>query len=266
MKKMLLFLLFLSACSSVDVKNSGPVPSLDVPLLATPPVIDGKLDDPAWKDAAVIKGLRSSRGKNYQDKIDKIPTTIRVLWDENYLYVGFECIDADIYSSGKMKHDEDLYKEDVCEVFIDGKGDGRQYVEIQATPDGESLDLMYVFTGDPEYTSELRMTPEFCDKERWGFREWNMEGLRTAGSRIERDGKIVGWSVEMAIPAAAVVKRQGLKNFVPMEIRANFMRYDWPADEKTGKRDLLHMNWSPVLKGCPHISPSSMGRLVLKKD
>ncbi|OGV41422.1 MAG: hypothetical protein A2X48_09290 [Lentisphaerae bacterium GWF2_49_21] len=261
---MIVFLLFLSACTSFNEQKTEGIPSLIVPRAETAPVIDGKLDEPAWSGAAVIKGLHPSRGESYRDRIGKIPTTVRVLWDENFLYVSFECVDDDIYSSGKLKHDDDLYKEDVCEVFIDGKGDGRQFVEIQANPDGVNLDLMYVFTGDPEYTSELRMTSEFCDKNRWGFREWNMEGLRTAGSRISRDGKIVGWNVEMAIPAAAVVKRQGLKNFAPMEIRANFLRYSWPVDEKTGKRDLLHMNWFPVLKGCPHISQSSMGRLVLR--
>lgn len=256
----------LSACSGLTGKKTSDIPSLSVPKTKTALFIDGKLDDPAWRGAAIIKGLHPSREENFQDKIDSIPTIIRILWDENFLYVGFECIDADIYSSGKLKHDDDLYKEDVCEVFIDGKGDGRQYVEIQVNPDGENLDMIYVFSGEPEYTPELRMTQEFCDKNRWGFREWNMEGLRTAGSRIYRDGKIIGWNVEMAIPATVIVKRHGLKNFVPMEIRANFLRYDWQVDEKTGTRELLQMNWSPVLKGCPHISPSSMGRLVLKED
>jgi len=250
-------------CSTFKGAVYPDVPVLQVPKTATAPVIDGKLDDPAWAKAAVINGLRPSLKKTYQAQIDQVPTTIRVLWDENFLYVAYACTDSEIYCSGTLKHDDNLYTEDVCEIFLDGLGDGRQVVEIQANSQGLNLDMMYVFTGTPEYTPERRLTAKFCDQNRWGFREWTMEGLSTAAAPLVRDGKTVGWSVEMAIPAAVIVKRHGLKQFAPMEIRANFMRYDWPVNPKTGKRNMLHMNWSPVLAGCPHISQAAMGRLIL---
>ncbi|MFA4944825.1 MAG: carbohydrate-binding family 9-like protein [Lentisphaeria bacterium] len=240
------------------------VPELDVPQAAAAPVIDGRLDDLCWRGAAVIPGLKPARGEDTQGKIARIPTTVRVLWDAEFLYVGFECVDAEVYTSGSLRHDADLYKEDVCEVFLDGKGDGRQQVEIQVAPSGVNTDVLYVYSGEPEHTPEWRLTPKFVERERWLLREWEMAGLRTAGARLQREGKAAGWSVELAIPAAAVVKRLGLKQFEPLEIRANFMRYDWQPDPATGERRILHMNWAPVLFGCPHISPAAMGRLRLR--
>lgn len=258
--------LLLAGCRTGSPPPAAAVPVLRIPHTAVAPVVDGNLDEPAWARAAVISGLRESRGGHEQDRIDRLPTTIRVLWDENYLYVGFACTGTDLFMSGQLKHDDDLYKENTCEVFLDGKGDGRQIVEVQANAAGVNLDMLHLFTGEPEYTPDLRMTQEFCDRERWKLREWEMEGLRTAGAVVRRDGVVTGWRIEMAIPAAAVVKRCGLDHFAPMELRANFIRYDWPRDPVTGKREMLHMNWAPVLRGCPHISPPAMGRLILLPD
>lgn len=240
------------------------LPVLIVPHADIPPVVDGVLDDPVWQHAAIIKGLKPSLGGRYQDRIDKIPTTVRVAWDTNNLYVAFECVDSDVYTTGKLKHDDDLYQEDVCEVFIDGKGDGRQYVEIQVSPLGATLDMMYLLTATPEYTAGKRFTPQFAQTDRWCFREWEMQGLQAASKLVMRDGRVVGWTTEIAIPAESIMKRRGKKAYEPCELRANFMRYDWPLNPKTGKRALLHMNWSPVLGGCPHISPAAMGRLELE--
>jgi len=75
---------------------------------------------------------------------------------------------------------------------------------------------------------------------------------------------VTGWTVELAIPAAAIMKRRGLNIFVPGEIRANFARYDYQAAPGTGERDLFPMYWSPVQFGCPHISAGLMGRLALE--
>ena len=245
-----------------EVKVLGTIPTLTVPRAATAPVIDGSLTDAVWETAAVIPALLPAwRAQGRQ--LAMLPTTVRVLWDEHFLYVGFECTDDDIYCTGTLKHDDLLYREDVCEVFLDGVGDGRQFVELQANPDGTNLDLMYVFTKEAAYTSEMRLTPELCTRDRWQFLEWEMKGLRTAGKRILQDGKVTGWSVAMAIPAEPIMKRKGSAVFIPTEIRANFIRYDHPLSQKAGQRDLVQMNWSPVLLGNPHNSPARMGRLDL---
>jgi hypothetical protein len=158
-----------------------------------------------------------------------------------------------VFCTGTKRHDDLLYEEDVCEVFIDGFGDGRQFIEIQVNPDGVNLDLMYVFTKAAEYTPEGRLTQRLCDTDRWKFLEWDLPGLRTAARRTA-----IGWSAELAIPAAPIMKRRGSAKFYPTTIRANFVRYDW--ENKT----LHQQSWSAEALGNPHNSPARMGYLHLK--
>lgn len=255
-------LLCLAGCRTTSVivpesKVLGAVPALAVPQTAVPPVVDGLLSDPAWQEAAVIPVLFPALALD-RGPIAVLPTTVRVLWDEHYLYIGFECVDNDVYYTGARKHDDLLFTEDVCEVFLDGVGDGRQFVEVQVNPEGVNLDLMYVFTKAAEYTPEWRLTPELCRTDRWKFLEWEMTGLRTAARKTA-----TGWTAELAIPAEAVIKRKGSAVFFPTEIRANLIRYDWTAPRAGSPREIVQQNWSPVLLGNPHNSPARMGRLNL---
>lgn len=247
----------------IYVEDGEGVPSLQVPRATTPPAIDGRLDDEPWRGAATIAGLLPSRGEDTAARIAKTPTTVRVLWDPGYLYVAFECVDDAVYTTGDSRPRDQIYREDVCEVFLDGVGDGRQYLEVQSSPAGRNFDVLYLYSREPEYTPQMRLTEEFCRADRWKFPGWEVKGLRTAGRKLVRRGKEVGWTVEIAIPAGPIMKRRGREGFFPTEIRANFVRYDWPPSDSDGKRELLQQNWSPVLLGCPHISPSRMGRLNL---
>lgn len=243
----------------ISVNSEGDaLPSLLVPPTSTAPKIDGDTSDEPWKHAAVISELRPALNATAKADTTIQPTTVRVLWDERNLYVAFDCIDGDVFSSGTMKHDDDIYKEDVCEVFLDGKGDGRQMVEIQVGPTGENLDLMYLLTADPEERPDRRLSERVIKTDRWGFREWEMLGLKTAAIKTA-----TGWSAEFSISSESIMKRLGSTTFHPELIRANFMRYDWVREEGREERRLVQQNWSPVLTGNPHNTPVLMGRLVL---
>lgn len=249
------------AASMVDAaqRKLPELPELNVPKALKAPEIDGVISEDEWKGAGVITELKP----HLFGKTKVVPTQIRLLWDTNYLYVAFECEDDSIYSTGTLKHDDLLYKEDVCEVFIDGVGDGKQYVEIQANLDGVNFDKLFcVTTNTPAITSTGRMTAEMCNRDLWRFAEWDMEGLITSGRKVYDDaGTLKGWNVEMAIPAEDIMKRKGKAYFEPTKLRANFMRYKHIFKED--KHSMIHMNWSPVQFGCPHISPARMGTLNL---
>lgn len=253
-------LLSLACVALADGVSIPSLPRLDVPHAAAAPTIDGDTSDPAWTQAATLPALLPA-AKASGRALELQPTTVRVLWDAALLYVAFDCTDDEVFSTGTLRHDDDLYKEDVCEVFLDGFGDGRQYVEVQVSPTGENLDLMYLLTAEAEQGPDGRLSPEVMKTDRWGFREWTLEGLRTAARRTDR-----GWSAEFAIPAGPVMKRQGSPAFQPTEIRAQFMRYDWIPVEGKADRLLLQQNWSPVLHGNPHNTPAAMGRLILTPE
>lgn len=257
---LMVFMWFLTGTASVV----ADLPTLSVPHAAEEITVDGSLADASWAKAAVIQGLKPSLGGKYQAKIDKVPTTIKMLWRKEALYVAFICTDADIYCTETMKHDDNLYKEDVCEVFLDSKGDSRQWVEIQVSPANETLDLMTLLTAPPRSTPTLRLTPEMVSTDRWNFKGYDVKELKTAVTKQFKDGKVTGWTVEMAIPASVIMRRHRKKEIEPISFRANFMRYDHQPNPN-GKRKPIHMNWSPVEHGCPHMSPEAMGHVMLEK-
>lgn len=51
-------------------------------------VIDGKLNETCWKNAMEV---------SLQDMVD-VNTKAKMVWDDDYLYVGFECEDPDIWA------------------------------------------------------------------------------------------------------------------------------------------------------------------------
>lgn len=247
------------ASSSSTIGADAALPRLDVPRATAAPVIDGDTTDAIWGRAARIDELLPAANAGPADR-DLQPTVVRVLWDTNALYVAFDCVDAEVFSTGTMKHDDLVYQEDVVEVFLDGLGDGRQFVEIQVAPDGTTFDMMYLMTAEMRLAPDGRIAPDVAQRDRWGFLEWDLPGLRAAAKRTER-----GWSAELAIPPGPVMRRRGSRVFLPGEIRAHFIRYDHvPVPGKTARR-LVQQNWSPVLHGNPHNTPSRMGVLSLRE-
>ena len=268
MKRAFLFLivgaLFISnsaANPAATATERATVPALNVRYAESVPVIDGDLSDECWREAALVPNFKPAIGAAGSDT-NLQETTVRVLWTEEFLYVAFDCVDADVYFSGTLKHDDNIYTEDVAEIFLDGAGDGRQFAEIQIAPDGTNLDMMYVFTSAIETAPDGRIAESILRRERWGFREWEMNGLKTAAGKTPG-----GWSAEAAIPAKDIVKRSGEKTFMPgMKIRAQFVRYDHvPAEDGSDERRIVQQTWSPVMHGNPHNSPLLFGELILAK-
>ena len=56
---------------------------------AASPEIDGKLDDPAWKQATVLEDYRPMM-YFVRDRL-AVQTTCRVTWDDRFLYLAFDC-------------------------------------------------------------------------------------------------------------------------------------------------------------------------------
>lgn len=247
-------LLLVAAAWGMAAEAAPALPELRVPRAAAPPAIDGRLDDPCWAAAGVIGALQPALGQRRGPLLDRLATRIAVVWDPDALYLSFACTDDEIFAEGKAVHDGNIYLEDVCEVFLDAKGDGRQWIELQINPLNQTLDLMSLDVGSGAALPNRRLADT---RDLFSFRGWEAEGWRTATGRI--DG---GWTVEMAIPAPVLAKRLGAKALAPGRMRANFMRYDH-RPRPDGKRDLLQMNWSPVAHGCPHLSPTAMGVLEL---
>ena len=240
----------------------GP-PLLQVPQAVVRPTMTAAVNDPAWTTAAVIRALGPAI--NHQRTVDQVlpPTTVRLLWDADFLYVRCEATDAEIYLPFK-EHDADLYRGDVAEVFLDTVGDARQYFELQVSPNNATLDQNILMTASEAHsTDDRRLVEEIFTRNLWFDRSYTMTGLRSAASI-----QPAGWIAEFAIPAESALHRLGQKQWkAGQSIRANVLRYEWQLEQgekaTAGKRGLIAMNWAPVMEGCPHLSPQAMGTLEL---
>ena len=69
-----------------------PIPRYEVKRATGRIVVDGKLDDKAWAGAPAVEFIFPWEFQTGA----KQKTTAKLLWDDEYLYVGYECEDADI--------------------------------------------------------------------------------------------------------------------------------------------------------------------------
>ncbi len=199
------------------------VVSYRCPNVCTPPVIDGRLDDEAWKVAPPITLVISQTGAPATKK-----TIARMCWDDTNLYVSFDCEDADIFST-YMKRDDPVYNEEVVEVFASPNCDLKHYYELNVSPRNVVFDSTVY---DPVAGHPSGQTSH----------AWDCEGMRTAvcvdGTLDCRTDTDKGWTAEFAIPFA------GLETSTPkigQRWRLNLYRIDLlpePAEFQA---------WSPTL-------------------
>ena len=108
------------------------------------PTIDGDLSDSAWSSAQVIGPFFAYKSGGAPAAAE---TTMRILWDNQFLYASLQAIDADIRSScslaGACGHDASLFLGDVVELFIRESTAQVRYHEFEWSPLGSDFDARF---------------------------------------------------------------------------------------------------------------------------
>ena len=204
--------------------------------------IDGQLSEIIYQKAAKVY-LKNSMDKQVVDNPD-YTTFVQVFHDEQNLYLTFVCHDLDIHSS-YTKRDENLWKEEAVEVFIDTDQQPNDYVEIEVSPKNILYDS---YITDPQ-NIDVPDTKKF-----------DLSGIQTAvkvnGTTQNRNDKDQSWTVEMAIPFKELIE-----NFHPDQLntfswRINFYRLN------QDKSPLKYMAWSPT-QGTFH-QPDKFGTIIFR--
>ncbi|MHC4642133.1 MAG: carbohydrate binding family 9 domain-containing protein [Planctomycetota bacterium] len=88
-----------------------------------PPVIDGRLNDECWSKANVTTDFTDYR----LERLAIEQTFVRILYDDENIYFGFECIEPDPNKivATERKYDQSLREEDRVEVRVDTFHDHR---------------------------------------------------------------------------------------------------------------------------------------------
>jgi hypothetical protein len=204
----------------------------DAARILAPPVegdieIDGALDEPAWA-AAEDKPLLSNRdGEPISWK-----TTARVAYDEEFIYVAFDCTDPQAAKLPDRGPDR-LGNVDSVEVFLDPTRDSEDYYFLQVSP-VTGLRIGWHVRGEDQPIDDA-----------WG-RDAQI------ASQILEDR----WTVEIAIPRAAMLGGDATAADAPWG--ANFCR----TITSPARREDQYSTTSPAIRGSFH-QPDLFARLYL---
>ncbi len=102
---------------------------------------DGKLDEADWKRAEEFVMVEATKGGKAPLK-----TTMRLLWDDKYLYIAYYCEDPDAWATWENE-DDPMWDEEVVEFFIDPVGTGFTYYEHEINPINQKVDLFIINSG-----------------------------------------------------------------------------------------------------------------------
>jgi len=161
--------------SPIDVE-AAPRPVAVATRAATPVVVDGVLDEAAWRDAPVLSGFIQSRPDRGFPAT--FPTAARILYDDENLYVGVELTDPhpELLVIPSLEQDFESGNSDIFGITLDTFHDHRNAFMFLVNPKGA-----------------VKEAQDF-DDSRQENAAW--EGIFTVRTSIH-DG---GWTVEWAIP------------------------------------------------------------------
>lgn len=209
----------------VQVRPARPIETR-VPRAPAAPVIDGAFEnEEAWKGAARLKPFTHTITG---DGVSRA-TDVRLMWNASHLFVAMRA-DDDHLQSKFERHDDELWHEDVFEVFLDPRGDKKHYYEIQASPAGIVFDshLKSYRKNRNEWTSEAEVA---------------VEVRGTLGDSSDEDR---GWTAEIAVPFATMTEGGGVPPEAGAVWRANFFRVDLTKGKP------VYSAWSPPQRGDFH--------------
>jgi hypothetical protein len=147
---------------------------LEATRVQVAPKIDGRLDDPAWSAAPPVEAFTELYPN--EGAVPSERTTARVVYDDEALYVGFDCeqLHSPIHER-LSRRDRDSESEWV-QVIVDAKGDGK--VGLAFAVNVSSVLQDSIITGDP-----------MTWNQDWD-ENWEGRGAKTP----------TGWSAEFKIP------------------------------------------------------------------
>lgn len=166
------------------IKYGGKVPipeskkrAMVIPKAAGQIVVDGKLDEDAWKSAAVFKDFYNT-APGYNTEPSK-PTVAYVMYDEHFLYIGFKCWDDKDKIRATVAKRDNLSGDDNVRVWLDTYFDRRRAYVLWFNPLGIQQDGIYTEGQGADFTPDIVM------ESKGAIEDW-------------------GWSVEVKIPFRSI--------------------------------------------------------------
>jgi len=237
------------------VRKDAPV---RVPRMETPPVIDGVLNDPVWRTAAVFGDfVQTQPGDNVPPKH---PTEFMMAYDAKKLYLAFNVKQDRSTVRASVSRRDNIFNDDYIGVFLDTFNDQRQAYIFFFNPlgiqgDGTmtegrgedySVDLVYESKGvltEDGFTIEAAIPFKSLRYEAGKNKQWGMHIFR----RVKyNNGELDSWmpfnrSVNgMLNQTGHVTGLEGIETTRQLEINPSFTL------SETGRRTRYTFNNDPA--------------------
>lgn len=184
--------------------------------------IDGKADEQDWQQAEWSELFQDIEGSN--KALPLYNTRVKMLWDESRLYIFTELEEQHVWAY-YLNHDMIVYHENDFEVFIDPDRDTHNYYEFEVNAQNTLFDLFM----DKPYRNGGHANIA-----------WNAKGFKSAvyvnGTINNPNDTDKTWTVEMAIPFAALTSTNGFIQPTNGDVwKINFSRVQWHTETQNGK-------------------------------
>jgi len=172
--------------NAADPPKAKPADAVEIECrrAAQPIRLDGKADEPAWKDAQLVENFTP----HWAGRKARTATKARLLWDDDYLYFFADMQDADLYADVK-EHDGQTWSNDVFELFFKPAEAKLAYYEFQVTPANTTMDMFLPSRGSGGFQRWAKANP---------FKWQTQVGLQ--GTLNDAGDKDQGWSAEGRFP------------------------------------------------------------------
>ena len=152
---------------------SGSVPHLSAARIDKPPVLDGRLDEAVWQTAPASDGFTQKLPDDGKPPSER--TVVKVLYDDDSLYVGIDCEQRKSEVIGRLTRRDRQVEADQVSIALDTRGDGKSAFEFMVNASGVLVDGLHF--NDTDYSQD------------WD-ENWEAKTARTQH----------GWSAELRIP------------------------------------------------------------------
>ncbi len=164
-----------------------PIYVYPCPKAETPPEIDGKLDDAVWQQAPLVSGFTLFG----TDQPVNPQTSFRLLWDDQFLYLGVHCDEPQMDKISPVKYAQDeqaIFSSETIEFFVDPDHTHDLYYQLAFNVSGSLYDGERMATS---WNSGARV------RTFWGPDFWTAEFAVSWEALKARPhaGKIVGFNV-----------------------------------------------------------------------
>lgn len=182
-----------------------------IPFAGQAPVIDGRLDDDIWRNAAVFNDFyQTNPGDNIAPSR---PTEVYMAYDREYLYIGFKCWDDRDKIRATVARRDGVFAEDNVRVWLDTFDDQRRAYILGFNPLGIQQDGIFTEGVGADFSVDIVM------ESKGVIEDW-------------------GWSVEVKVPFKSLRYVAGPGTYWGFNVARNIDRFNdelnsWMPDDRS---------------------------------